>query len=246
LAPRLPNPEDYDLFFVHPNFEKNFPDSDKKNFRMLPLITFTGFHPDCMYLSIERKFVASPVGDYHSSLVAACFLLQVSPADVSDWLDGDRPAQIGFLAEFDRSKTFLLKVAGSIDFDLEPLLADWMRFGTAFMYSINHPAIHVCRDIARLALIKEGFDALNEETIPPDGLARAGSWPVYPVVARRLAIAAQPFFTYSVARATKEGKEGLAFDEFVALSYRLYQDLPAEALAQSPQVARILKALGKN
>ncbi len=240
-----PNPTEYDLFFVQPSYARRFDDYPNDNIRLFPTVVFTGFHPDCMYLFPNMKVVQSPFGDYHSSLVASCFVLGIPSNEVAFWVNAAKFTEIGYLAEFGRAKKFLLESARSAGFDLNDVFERWMKRGTAFVYTINHPAIYVSYDICRLALIKEGFTDLSENPMPRDRLAEAGWWPVYDLVAKHLGIAEQALFKFSQERATREGRESLSFDEFVAKSYRIYNEVPREAITGAPPVARVLKAIAR-
>jgi hypothetical protein len=238
----IPEPDEYDILFVQPTFRKNLRDDASARLCGFPLITFTGFHPDCTYLVVEGKTVKSPIGDYTSSLVATCFVAGIAPADVPMWLSDARFAQIGFFDEFNRATDFFHQHTRSIGLDATRLFTSWIGRGEAFMYTINHPAAFVVHDLCRLVLLGAGFDPPD---VPPprDQLKSGNRWPVYEPIARRLNIAEQPFFYYTEQRRAREGKAGLYFDEFVEACYKLYEPLPKAVISKNPAVSRILKAI---
>lgn len=242
---RIPDPAEYDIFFAQSSFLRRHPDRRHDNLRLYPTVAFTGFHPDCMYLFPNMKVIRSPLGDYHSSLVASCFILGTPAHEVSSWINAEKFMDVGYFAEFARAKRFLLESALSVGFDLNDRFEEWMKRRIAFVHTINHPAIHVTYDICRLALIKEGLDFQDEISLPQDRLGEAVSWPVYGPVARHLGIAEQPLFKFAQKEAARLGREAMSFDEFVAESYRIYTTLSREVIAEAPPVARVLKAVAR-
>ncbi|MEO2268660.1 WcbI family polysaccharide biosynthesis putative acetyltransferase [Pseudoalteromonas sp. YIC-656] len=53
--------------------------SKKCNVTLFPSINFTGYHPDCIYL--DKGKIKSPIGDYHSAIIALAFKLSFTVED---------------------------------------------------------------------------------------------------------------------------------------------------------------------
>jgi Polysaccharide biosynthesis enzyme WcbI len=237
------DPAEYDLFFLHKPFANRFNDACADRMRLIPSIVFTGFHPDCAYVDRDKVPIHSPVGPLNSALVAACFLCDIPLDEVPSWFTHSGFDKIGYLAEFERAKRFLLDQARALEFDLSEVFDEWMRRREAFMYTLNHPAVYVLYDVCRIALAKEGLTGSAEQPLPPDGLAKSIWWPVYNVVAEHLGITERAVFKYDLAMAKREGRETLGFTEFVAGSYQIFKDVPRAVIAQAPAVARVLKRM---
>jgi Polysaccharide biosynthesis enzyme WcbI len=240
------DPRDYDLLFVQPRFAKRLGDqSSASQIRRIPIVLFTGFHPDCFYLSCHGKLVPSPFASYHSSLVAACYVLGVPSQDVPEMVNGETFEKIGFFAEFDRAKSFMIANAKTLNLDLSEVFESWVSRKQPFMYTINHPKIGVMYDLCRLVLARDGVPAPDQGAVPADRLVAGNNWPVYPPVAKRLGIPEQPLFKYAASYAKKlgDGRPGIYLSEFIEGCYQTFGTIDRDEIEAAPRVAQVLASL---
>jgi hypothetical protein len=240
------DPRDYDLLFVQPRFvDQVGHQSSASQIRKIPIVLFTGFHPDCFYLTCREKLVPSPFAYYHSSLVAACYVLGVPPQDIPEMVDDETFEKIGFFAEFGRAKSFMIANAKTLNLELSEVFDTWRLRKQPFMYTINHPVIDVLYDLCRLVLARDGVPAVDRGEVPVDGLEVGYRWPVYPPVAKRFGIPEQPLFKYTVAYAKKQGggRPGIYLPEFIEGCYRTFDTIDRDDIAASPRVAQVLASL---
>lgn len=153
----------------------------------LPILVFTGLHPDSIYISGPAGAVASPLGPYNSAIIAAAHTLGASAKATEALFNADVFQQLGYFTEFAKAKTFADKSLESQGFDLSSRWPAWMARGP-FMHTINHPKGFVVGDIAKLVAVNAGLvpaDTPSRELVF-DALSANASWPVYPEIARAL------------------------------------------------------------
>ena len=153
--------------------------------------------------------------------------------------------KIGFFAEFDRAKSFMIANVKNLNLELSEVFETWISRKQPFMYTINHPTINVMYDICRLVLARDGVPATDHGELPADGLEPGNSWPVYPPIAKRLGIPEQPLFKYAASYAKKEGggRPGICLPEFVEGCYQTFSTIDRDEIAASPRVAQVLGSL---
>ena len=154
----------------------------------IPPVTFTGYHPDTIYISTAINDVEVPeaCGPYHSRLAVAAYLLGYSPIDTKTLFNTFVFSKLGYFDEFAKSRALLENDFHECGFDIGPLFAGWAKSG-CFMHSINHPKLHVLFDIARLACQAAGLELEPGDgriAMIPDNLLEGGPlMPVYPDIA---------------------------------------------------------------
>ena len=104
----------------------------------LPLVAFAGYHPDMVYLTAGGQVQGSPLGAYHSAIIAAAFSLGVAEADVPQLFNRLVYGRLGYLQGFDAARTLLLECLAAHGLDMTEDFAAWHAAGP-FMHGINHP-----------------------------------------------------------------------------------------------------------
>jgi hypothetical protein len=210
------------------------------NFLVVPSISFTGFHPDTCYLWQDKHAMPSPIGAYHSKIIAIGFNIGLSESRVEQLFNSYIYSILGYFTEFHSATAQLdtsMRACG-IDLSTRALMADG-----SFMHTINHPRFASVLAVVRRALDKLGLVAAPADIVADTYLERDTQWPVYPEVGRRIGLAGD----YTFVKQLNFGKDGpreLSLREFIAESFQLYQDFPNTLFDQlADDRARLLQAL---
>lgn len=205
--------------------ERNIP-SIRNKIKFIPPISFSAFHPDCVYIERKSKPLDSPIGAYHSSLAFYGWKNGLDIETTLSLFSGDVYETLGFFS-YKRSSVSSLVEAGKFSgIVLDDLITRWSTQG-CWMHTINHPKLHVLADIARAALEREHIHALpNVESYLKDNLTIHACWPVYPEIGRALGLqnlVPLPFFKKADGLCpTDRPVSMLGLEEFVRDSFSIY------------------------
>ena len=199
------------------------------------LVTFTNLHfeglqPDMYGPShVRQSGHQSPLGDWHSGLVVACFLQGLPAVECVRRFDGKTYERLGFFGAYERSAAELRARDASVT----------VRFADEFlamteteltMLTTNHPTSPVFAALARRIATHLGLD---NPAFSPDAFANelehGPVWPVYPEIAEALGL---PYRTRLVFQQPGSGRQ-LTLEEFVAESYTRYDHFDAEDMRSS-------------
>jgi hypothetical protein len=200
----------------------------------LPLVAFSGYHPDMVYLTLDGAVQGSPLGAYHSAIIAAAFSLGVAEEDVPQLFNRLVYGRLGYLEGFGAARTLLLEMLGRYGLDLSAEFEAWHARGP-FMHSINHPRGIVLADIARAAAIRAGLlGAAAPRVLPPfDHLAADTIWPVYPEIAEVLGVPGGMLFKrFSRPIGPLGNALYIGLGRLVRESYGMYRALPEAAFRE--------------
>lgn len=193
----------------------------------VPRVLFDGYHPDVTYLKHHNRTPSSPVGAYHSSIVAAAFSLDVPEADVPTLFNRLVYARLGHFDAFGKARTLLAETLAPYGPRFAGLFEAWHARGP-FMHTINHPHVFVLADVARAAAIAAGL--LPEDTPPVtpayDHLAANTIWPVYPEIADALGVTGGMVFKRAAPAGGADALH-LGLNALIRDSYALYRRMPA-------------------
>jgi hypothetical protein len=155
-----------------------------RNIHSIPLVTFTGFHPDCIYIFDGHKVLRSPMEDYHSAIIAAAYTLGADVEATLRQFNAEVFSRLGYFDEFAKARAFLAKVMTSVGLQLETEWPYWVS-RAPFMHTINHPKGFVLSSIAKLLAVKAELHQGGAATVEPvqDLLSLAPVWPWYPELA---------------------------------------------------------------
>lgn len=212
----------------------------------LPSIAFRGYHPDMSYLTAEGQVQGSPLGAYHSALIAAAFSLGVDEEDAPALFNRLVYARLGYMAAFGAARTLLLETLGGFGLDMAAEFEAWHARGP-FMLTMNHPCAFVLADVARAAAIRAGLldHGAPHVTPPHDHLANDTIWPVYPEIAESLGLRGGLLFKRHGRPVAPQGNAlYVGLRRLVAESYALYRALPAAAFEEG-QVGQVRRRLAE-
>jgi hypothetical protein len=200
----------------------------------LPLVAFAGYHPDMVYLTSAGQVQGSPLGAYHSAIIAAAFSLGVAEQDVPQLFNRLVYGRLGYLQGFDAARTLFLELLAGYGLDMAEDFAAWHASGP-FMHGINHPRGLVLADVMRAAAIRAGLlGAAAPRVRPPfDHLAADTIWPVFPEIAAALGIPGGMLFKrYSHPVGPLGNALYIGLPRLLRESYAMYRALPAAAFRE--------------
>lgn len=200
----------------------------------LPVIAFRGYQPDMAYLTLEGKVQGSPVGAYHSSIIAAAFSLGVAEADVPTLFNRLIYARLGYMTAFATARTLLLELLEGFGLDMAEDFEAWHARGP-FMHTNNHPCGFVLADVARAAAIRAGLLPAGAPRVSPphDQLAIDTIWPVYPEIADALGVPGGMLFKRITRHVQPQANSAyIGLPRLVRESYAIYRALPAAAFEE--------------
>lgn len=218
-----------DLILLHPNhllrtsIERRNPSVTSK-IRPVPRIGFAAFHPDITYVNTkEGNIIAGgQMGQYQSSIAYYGWRHGLSLEETYALFRDEVFDHLGFYNYWDTAKESLLLEGIKAQLPLEMLFERWSRLGT-WMYSMNHPSIHVLADIAREVLKREGITTLpHAEHYIEDNLRASVVWPVYPEIAKKLGVEGWYGFKLPDAICPKKHLMFISLKDFLHSSYNLF------------------------
>jgi hypothetical protein len=209
------------------------------NTLFIPTVAFPGFHPDSTYVfRQDGSVVPAALSDYHSKLVAACYLLDIPCERVPQLFNSLVFHELGYLQGFAAAKSAFLDRWSQVGFDLGAPFERWMNTGS-FMYTLNHPHIRVLAEISRLELLAAGH--ISEESVltdlPDDPLANGFIIPVYPPLAKRLGVSGSNEFLRSAHGLPPGESRVISLNDYVAANYRYYETIDRDLLSAPTIVA---------
>lgn len=181
----------------------------------IPQFTFSGYHPDIIYLECNGQIVSSPMGTYHSTICFVAHKKGYSIRDTRALFSYKYYERFGY---FDRWENEYEQLDNYLDFfgiDFAPLFRRW-TMKQAFMWSNNHPRIDCLFDIAAEVLHNSGIDPIETQLRPHDNLLNGPVYPIYNELAEALGIKGsylfKPILKYTF----------LTLDQFIRASFDIY------------------------
>lgn len=194
--------------------------------RQLPPLSYSGFHPDCVYVAqSDGGYVRGPMGEYQSSL---CFWAWRNGLSVEQAIDLFRDEvfdSLGFHDYHTAARKVLVANGTRCGLSLAPLIDQWMTKG-CFMHTVNHPKLFALADVLDLALRREGIEPLpGAHDWVEDRLARWPVWPVYPPLAKRLGgvVGSYQFKLDRGLCPPGQPVLSMSLGDFVEQSYKIYR-----------------------
>lgn len=217
-----------------------------RNLFSIPVIYFSGFHPDCIYFSHDGKSVHSPVGMPHSALIAAAYFLDLPIDRAGQLFNSFVFRRLGYFDEFGKSRAFLTKSFNDFDIKLAEFWDSWMSEG-AFMHTPSHPAMNVLVSMTKYFAHRTGI-TLSDSAAPSisfDYLVHGPIWPVYPELAAALQIPGSYLFKRIGTPSPMTGDCLLLnLEEMICKSYEVYKGCPAE-IFHIPGLQRVVKVISE-
>lgn len=217
-----------------------------QNVVTIPVIYFTGFHPDVIFIPYKGISVMSPVGMPHSALIAAAYCLDLQVDRVRELFNAFVFRRLGYFDEFTKAREFVRKTFNDGGIELAQIWQSWMSTGV-FMHTPAHPRMNVLASIAKLLADRVGI--MSEDSAIPvisfDYLAHGPIWPVYPELAAALQIPGSYLFKRTGNQSQMSGDCLLLdLEEMIAKSYESYKNCPAEVF-RIPSLQRVVKVLSE-
>jgi hypothetical protein len=154
----------------------------------IPCFSFSGYHPDCCYVSADGNHITDGViGPYHSMIALAGFKEQITPAATARFFSDPIYDQAGYYGLWEEQRAQRTRGFANAGYDISGIFRKAGR-GRSFMHTIDHPDIVLMMEMAKVVLRK--LDRPHHADAPPpvDVLANV-SWPVYPEIGERLGVA---------------------------------------------------------
>lgn len=246
----------FDKIFAQNSFRSYIREQDSARVFFFPTIAFAGFQPDMTYLRGKLRghdavdTITNEMVMYHSNIVLTGYVAGLDIDGIVALFQPETYSKLGYLDCWEAARKALLKEGVESEMPLGGLFEQWAARG-CFMYSMNHPRLHVFEDITRVLLTRAGMSitASNVATYLDDPLRQMSIWPVYPGIAGRLnlhgdytfiksmlngAMSLREFVESSVARYDGYEKETLEPLMFSLPDYRQKLGLDATQVSSTP------------
>jgi len=158
----------------------------------VPLLLFTGFHPDIVHLMLpDGSELDSAAGGYSSAIVAWGWMNGLSQDEILSRFDLDTFHALGYTSAWEGGVRLARYVFDEAGADFESWFLPLVARGGMFMLTDNHPRIDALVQLARQVALRLGAAPslvdYGWETVIPDGLlATSTVWPLYPHLATGL------------------------------------------------------------
>jgi hypothetical protein len=159
-----------------------------KKFITIPSLYFSAFHPDIVTAKVQTSGTRIPVR-YNSAIGLWAYSKGLSPATAASLFCAKNFKALGYLDCWDSSVARMKSSFETADLDFDRFFCAVKRDGI-FMYTMNHPKVGLLIWMAKLLAIQLGHDdsVWRKEILISDALGRVEIWPVYPEIARELAV----------------------------------------------------------
>jgi hypothetical protein len=155
----------------------------------VPLLLFTGFHPDIVHLMLpDGRELDSAAGGYSSAIVAWGWMNGLAESEIIARFHPATFAELGYTTAWEGGVRLARYVFDEANADFDSWFLPLVARGGMFMLTDNHPRIDALVQLARQVARRLGAPAARIdygwETVIPDGLlATSTVWPLYPHVA---------------------------------------------------------------
>lgn len=203
-----------------------------KHILSCPTFYFPAFHPDLVYVNLDKGVAQSPIGDYQSSIIFYAWTKGFDVDKTESLFCEPVFENLKFFDYWETSKQALLDDIRNSDIDLDGAFDLWAARG-CFAHSVNHPKLFVLSSIAEGILRKLGIvpTTRRPETFLHDMLSDSCVWPVYPAIARRLGIEGDYAFKVSRHLCTEQVPiRILSLRDYIYGSLKYFDVYPREEL----------------
>lgn len=241
----------YNYVVSHPNVLRDIPNGMSNKVKLFPVIAFDGYHPDIIFVRGVRKgsdkveAVTNDMVIYHSAIAFFGYMYNLSVDDTINYFNHFVFSRLQYPDRWELARDALLAEGDAVGMPLNAEFSRWSRQG-CFMFSNNHPRLHVLIDVARRIMEDLGIPVRyeNVEDFLPDPLKAMPIWPIYPAIAEKLNLRG----SYAFKMAEPNGI--LDLRTFVQRSYDIYAQFEKSSLHSlmiSPsEMGEMLNAPPKN
>jgi len=180
----------YDFMLVLANLNDfpGFPADRLPPHADVPCFSFTGYHPDCCYITAEGERITDGlIGPYHSMIALAGYKEQIGPAATARFFNDRIFEQAGYYSQWLAQRDRMIERFSEFGYDISGIFRKAGR-GRSFMHTIDHPDIVLMTELAKVVLRRLDRPYREDAPLPVDALASM-SWPVYPEVGEQLGVA---------------------------------------------------------
>ncbi len=210
----------------------------------IPLILFTGFHPDIVHpTTVGGIELASAVGGYSSAVVVWGWLNGWSVDQTVASFNPSVLTRLGYMSAWDGGVRLARYVFEQANCDFDGWFLPLVAAGRTFMLTDNHPTVEALIQLARVVAVRLEADhelvSYRWETVIPDGLLSTSAvWPVYPPIGACLDLPGAYVWR-------RTDGELINLEAFIAGSFQAYSEVdPATVTVgrfeNDPRVARAL------
>lgn len=154
----------------------------------MPCFSFTGYHPDCCYVTADGANINDGlIGPYHSMIALAGYKERISPAATARFFTDRIYRQAGYYRQWQAQRDEMIARFARFGFEIAGIFRKAGR-GRSFMHTIDHPDIVLLTELAKVILRRLDRPHRAEARAPVDVLANV-SWPVYPEVGEQFGVA---------------------------------------------------------
>ena len=196
-----------------------------KSVLFLPNFVFRGFHPDCIYMMSKGKFLEGPLHHYHSGIIAAAYAAGFPANTALHFFNALAYSYLGYFEEFGVALDLALQNFAEAGFDLTSYFDRFKLTKECFMHTVNHPRVQVLAWLAHMIAVRSGL--IDVEIAAPndllDTLEVGIQWPIYPQIARRLAMS-------NGGIVYRRANRQIGLEELITGSYQSYDKLDRDEL----------------
>lgn len=199
---------------------------------LYPRCWFNGFHPDFVPIPGARRAVPPPLRTMHSSLALVGWHRRWSVTRTAELFCEAVYERLHFFRYWSVARRALLEEGERVGMPLDALLERWVSTG-AFMHSVEHPALTVMADLARVLAGRAGLRVTVDapEYYLNDPLKHLAVLPVYPEIARRLGVPGAYAFKKAQPAGDVDTADVIELEQFIEESFGAYAHMDAAELA---------------
>jgi hypothetical protein len=200
---------------------REFPE---KRLILFPSIVFAGYFPDFVLAKVGDQPLASPLGNFHSSIAVWAFANGLSVSQTLRLFCADVYDALKFHDVWEASFEVLRSEGEATDVPLAEMFTKWSNHHP-WLHVSFHPKLFVTIDVARHIAGKIGPARANlaPEDYVADGLASAAVWPVYPEIAERRGFRGNYTFKTRLNEDASKLFQIYDLEGFVERSFRIYR-----------------------
>ncbi|GAA5118115.1 GSCFA domain-containing protein [Luteolibacter yonseiensis] len=209
-----------DVAFVQPNIYDRLPANAFGKTRIIrfPRCSFSGFHPDIMYLHYDGRRCISHAS-HHSALIFGAWWHGLDQEQTAGLFNGETFERLRFPRHFEASKKGLLDEWALCGLNGEKEFERWMGLPEPFMLTMNHPTLEVMIDAAKATLLHNGFKIAENFSPPYHHLLDFATMPVYPDIASRYG---QTGSIHFISNKVEGVRQSYDIQTFIAKCFDLY------------------------
>lgn len=203
---------------------------------IIPQFYFDGLHPDSTYIGERGVRVGNLIGDYHSAIAFACYLLEKNAAEAVKAYNERTYRRLGHFDKYDASMAEFIKRSENQDIPFAEEMRALLLRELCF-YTINHPSATLLGNFsAKIAdrLARDGIcDRLSwplHSDLLPDFLSFRSIYPIYPEIAAYFGVSSLGSYLFKPGTTDNKPVAPLDLQTFVDEEYRRFSECGRDKL----------------